>query len=72
MKDVQEQGLAVTFLKEVSPGFYVYPDVEDISFPVHRREVVELQEPQAATIQRKYGFKFNSSIKSAIVSVLNR
>ncbi|XP_064098554.1 uncharacterized protein LOC135209721 [Macrobrachium nipponense] len=72
VKDVQEQGLAVTFLKEVSPGFYVYPDIEDISFPVHRREVVELQEPQAATIQRKYGFKFNSSIKSAIVSVLNR
>ena len=72
MKDVKDEGLAVQFLKETSPGFYIYPDMEDISFPVLRQEVVVLQEPESKTVQRKFGFMFNTDIKTAIMSVLNK
>lgn len=55
---MDHEGYAVSFLKEVSPGFFMCPDNEDISYPVLRNELVVLREPERVTQSRKFGFKF--------------
>ena len=53
-------------MKENSPDFYSAKEVEDISFPALRDEVVVLETPGACNKLRIYGFKFKSNVKEEL------
>ena len=72
MEEVEEEGLKISFFNEFAPGFYVNPEREDVSFPVYPDEVVVLENPEAETRNRKFGYKFNSGVKAAIEQVLGK
>ncbi|XP_064116092.1 nuclear distribution protein nudE homolog 1-like isoform X3 [Macrobrachium nipponense] len=48
VKEIDERGLAVAFFKEKGKGFYITPEIEDISYPLEQNEVVVFHKPQSA------------------------
>ena len=68
--EVHDEGLKVSFMQEAGHSFYVHPEIDDISFPVYSDEVVRLENPQAHTRNRKFGYLFKGDVKSAVLSVL--
>lgn len=58
----------MAFLKEKSEDFYVAPEVEEVSYPVHQEEMVVLDAPEPVTKARQFGFQFPFSLKTALRS----
>lgn len=67
---VDEGGYEVSFLKEKSDGFYIMPEIEEVSYPHHRDEIVVLESPEQVYRNRVYGFSFPSTIKTILISHL--
>lgn len=65
-------GLTVSFLRQKSETFYYFPDVEDSSYPVHRNEVVVLDNPGTLVQNRLQGFTFPSGIRASITSYFQK
>ena len=55
----------LTYLKEKSKGFYIFPEVEETSL-VMPREIVCLHPPKPVSERRTFGFKFQSDIISVL------
>ena len=69
IKDVEEKGdYTVSFLKEKSEGFYVAKEVEELSYPVHRKELIVLSTPASQYRQRVLGFIFPKDVKETLMS----
>ena len=68
--EVHDEGLEVSFMHDEGHNFYVQPEIDDISFPVYSDEVVRLENPQAHTRNRKFGYLFKGDVKSAVLAVL--
>ncbi|KAK3870851.1 hypothetical protein Pcinc_023962 [Petrolisthes cinctipes] len=66
VKQVDEEGLTVSFLKEKHKDFFVTPDKEELSYPVKREEVVVLEPPVSVCENRTYGFKYHKNMKLAV------
>lgn len=66
MKQVDEGGLTVSFLKEKQKDFFVTPDTEELSYPVKREEVVVLEPPVSVCDNRTYGFKFDKNMRLSV------
>ena len=54
----------MSFLKEKSDGFYIglMPEIEEVSYPHHRDEIVVLESPEQVCRNRVYGFSFPSHL----------
>ena len=60
----------MSFLKEKSNEFYIVPDVEEVSYPVHQQEMVVLEVPELLQKASAFGFQFPLSLKNVLRSYL--
>ena len=64
----KRQQYSVSFLKEKSERFYVAKEVENLSYPVHRKELIVLSTPSSQYRQRVFGFIFPKDVKETLMS----
>ena len=65
---VDVRGYEVSFLKEKFSDFYIMPEVEELSYPHHRNELVVLETPNTECRNQVYDFVFPPAVKSVVHS----
>lgn len=65
-------GFTVSFLKQKTDTFYFFPQIEDVSYPVHKDEMVVIDSPISQVQNRLMGFVFPSGIKLSCKSYFQK
>lgn len=67
-KNTNSVGMMVSFAKEKCKGFFYFPDVEDLSYPVLWSEIVVLNSPKPLLQNCLAGFQFPNAIMTSITA----